>query len=472
MSSTQSIDQKLAKLILAPGQEAIPLPGLAASPDSLKKKVGPAPPPKVKKAQPQVATISKRETQHLNRTGITNTGPVFPQNTYSNVVFPPPPPPPAYPGTQNTYSNINNYNAVGDIRATDGVDEDLPPPPPLPDQGTYTSDSSVNFPPPPPEEFMSPPSPVSSSYSELRKATGQGLSPKFPPPYGAGYVTYQAPSDSSNYESLYEPLNPRPPSEMSSRGSYSLYGPFGPQGLAPHPSTQPVTNPEKRGREAEVDALTNMLIRGMDESSDPDFYGMCAECGSKIAGEGNGCTAMGSFYHIKCFVCVVCRNTLREKPFYDVDGKPHCHDCYMETLEKCNVCMKPILERILRATGKPYHPKCFTCTICKKCLDNVPFTVDASNQVYCIDDFHRKFAPRCSVCKEPIMPEPGKDETIRVVALDRSFHVQCYRCEDCGLVLSSEAEGRGCYPLDGHVLCKNCNCKRIRALTTPGSTEL
>jgi len=54
MSSTQSIDQKLAKLILAPGQEAIPLPGLAASPDSLKKKVGPAPPPKVKKAQPQV----------------------------------------------------------------------------------------------------------------------------------------------------------------------------------------------------------------------------------------------------------------------------------------------------------------------------------------------------------------------------------------------------------------------------------
>ena len=27
------------------------------------------------------------------------------------------------------------------------------------------------------------------------------------------------------------------------------------------------------------------------------------------------------------------------------------------------------------------------------------------------------------------MPEPGQEETVRVVALDRSFHVQCYKCE-------------------------------------------
>jgi thyroid receptor-interacting protein 6 len=30
-------------------------------------------------------------------------------------------------------------------------------------------------------------------------------------------------------------------------------------------------------------------------------------------------------------------------------------------------------------------------------------------QIHCIEDFHRKFAPRCSVCTEPIMPEPGTD---------------------------------------------------------------
>lgn len=31
------------------------------------------------------------------------------------------------------------------------------------------------------------------------------------------------------------------------------------------------------------------------------------------------------------------------------------------------------------------------------------------------------------------MPAPGQEETVRIVALDRDFHVQCYRCEVCSL---------------------------------------
>ena len=117
-------------------------------------------------------------------------------------------------------------------------------------------------------------------------------------------------------------------------------------------------------------------------------------------------------------------------------------------------------------SGKPYHPNCFTCVVCTKSLDGIPFTVDASNQIHCIEDFHRRFAPRCSVCRQPIMPTKGQEETVRVVALDRSFHVDCYRCVDCNLLLSSEEEGRGCYPLDNDVLCKGCNTRRIQALTS------
>ena len=124
------------------------------------------------------------------------------------------------------------------------------------------------------------------------------------------------------------------------------------------------------------------------------------------------------------------------------------------------------LDCILLFTGKPYHPNCFTCVVCTKSLDGIPFTVDASNQIHCIEDFHRRFAPRCSVCRQPIMPTKGQEETVRVVALDRSFHVDCYRCVDCNLLLSSEEEGRGCYPLDNDVLCKGCNTRRIQALTS------
>ncbi|XP_073531291.1 lipoma-preferred partner isoform X2 [Phyllobates terribilis] len=129
------------------------------------------------------------------------------------------------------------------------------------------------------------------------------------------------------------------------------------------------------------------------------------------------------------------------------------------------------MERILRATGKAYHPGCFICVVCFRSLDGIPFTVDASGHIHCIEDFHKKFAPRCSVCKEPIMPAPGQEETVRIVALDRDFHVQCYRCEDCGSLLS-EGENQGCYPLDGHILCKSCNSARIQALTAKSSTDL
>ena len=85
-------------------------------------------------------------------------------------------------------------------------------------------------------------------------------------------------------------------------------------------------------------------------------------------------------------------------------------------------------------------------------------------QIHCIEDFHKRFAPKCSVCRHPIMPRAAGEEAVRVVALDRSFHVECYKCEDCGALLSNE-EDAGCYPLDDHVLCKNCNTKRIHVLT-------
>ncbi|KAL7982989.1 hypothetical protein Chor_013595, partial [Crotalus horridus] len=141
------------------------------------------------------------------------------------------------------------------------------------------------------------------------------------------------------------------------------------------------------------------------------------------------------------------------------------------TLEKCSMCSKPIMDRILRAMGKAYHPQCFICVVCHRCLDGIPFTVDATSQIHCIEDFHRKFAPRCSVCAEAIMPEPGQEETVRIVALDRSFHIGCYKCEECDVLLSSEGEGRGCYPLDGHILCKNCSARRIQDLSSDITTD-
>ena len=153
-----------------------------------------------------------------------------------------------------------------------------------------------------------------------------------------------------------------------------------------------------------------------DSNGSSDYFGACDKCSTRIVGEGTGCTAMGRIYHITCFTCYICEGPLQGKPFYALDGHPYCHNDYMNTLEKCCKCIRPILDRILRATGKPYHPACFTCVVCGRSLDGIPFTVDATNQIHCIEDFHRRFAPRCSVCKNPIMPQEDQEETVRVVA--------------------------------------------------------
>lgn len=72
-----------------------------------------------------------------------------------------------------------------------------------------------------------------------------------------------------------------------------------------------------------------------------------------------------------------------------------CTFYLQNTLEQCSVCAKPIMERILRATGKAYHPHCFTCVMCHRSLDGIPFTVDAGGNIHCIEDFH-KYVPSCS----------------------------------------------------------------------------
>ncbi|XP_050077321.1 lipoma-preferred partner homolog [Anopheles maculipalpis] len=400
------------------------------------------------------------------------------------------------------------------------ISEELPPPPPLQDvplQLTLNALSLEDN----EDEFPPPPSPVSSSYSELRRATdlphmGRQSQPTYTlvgPGAGGGvgaqggqtysnmanpgsqiyannmhhqslYGTYGMSSQgSTTYESIYEPINPRPPSQMSGRSNYSLYAPYVNSHGINSPNDSIITSASQQQQHrhghgggngmskgsAEVDTLTDLLVQSIQ---DQESFGTCVKCGERVVGEKTGCTAMDKIYHIACFTCHQCQINLQGKPFYGLDGKPYCKEDYLNTLEKCSVCLKPILERILRATGKPYHPQCFTCIVCGKSLDGIPFTVDATNQIHCIDDFHKKFAPRCCVCKMPIMPGPGEDETVRVVALDRSFHINCYKCEDCGLVLSSEAEGRGCYPLDDHILCKSCNAKRVQALTSHMTTEL
>ncbi|KAI8500393.1 hypothetical protein Bbelb_219590 [Branchiostoma belcheri] len=510
--SSQRLEQDMGSLSLS-DKSRLP-PTTAPTFYSSGKKFAPVVAPKPKKSQVQAAYQAQKTTEYSPSGAGART-----QENYASYYSTtrlyidegteddlPPPPPPAFEGAQPT-----RYD-----------DDDFPPPPPPQEMTSYSSEplppppnvADDSFPPPPPETSYSKrsngytrpqdqytPSPTNLPSSSYSPSPAQSYSPQPSPPAPTPpppppsppttplvptpplRATTPPPTPTTPTKSTSQPYTPQQPKvNVTASPSYSS-----PNSNIPSFNVSvnsPVANPASpqpqrsggvtltKSPEEELDVLTKCLVDKMENPETDFFGGICGNCGQKVIVDEEGCSAMDKVFHVKCFTCTTCGGRLSGKPFYAMENHPYCEECYINSLEKCSVCSKPIMERILRATGKPYHPACFTCVVCGKSLDGIPFTVDATNQIHCIEDFHKKFAPRCSVCHEPIMPEPGQEETIRIVAMDRSFHVGCYKCEDCGMVLSSEADGRGCYPLDDHILCRDCNAKRIQALSARISTEL
>ncbi|XP_017328769.1 zyxin [Ictalurus punctatus] len=310
------------------------------------------------------------------------------------------------------------------------------PPPPLAPPG----------PPPPPASVPTPGPAVSNAKASLpvnqEKTSPRPVSPQPKP----------APSPTSTALPYGKPMASPTPSKAAQ--------PKGPGAGAPSGGV-----PLSMREVEELERMTKDFIKDMDNrapviTSAPTE--VCGKCGEALSRSQPAVRAMDKLFHSHCFCCVTCQRPLQGMQFYDRDGTPECEECYVNSLAVCSRCGERITDRVLKAVGQCFHAHCFRCTACSCTLEGSPFITDDNNNPYCVPDYHRRFSPLCVSCNEPIVPDPGSEETLRVVALEKNFHLKCYRCEDCSRPLSIEADADGCYPLDGRILCMTCHTKRAK----------
>uniref|UniRef100_A0A8C5F1Q7 Actin binding LIM protein 1 n=1 Tax=Gopherus evgoodei TaxID=1825980 RepID=A0A8C5F1Q7_9SAUR len=165
----------------------------------------------------------------------------------------------------------------------------------------------------------------------------------------------------------------------------------------------------------------------------------CHKCEEPCKGEV--LRVQSKHFHIKCFTCKVCGCDLAQGGFFIKNGEYLCSVDYQRMYgTRCNGCGEFVEGEVVTALGKTYHPNCFACTVCKRPFppgDRVTF-----NGRDCL----------CQMCAQPMSSSPkeissssncaGCGREIKngqaLLALDKQWHLGCFKCKACGKVLTGE----------------------------------
>ncbi|XP_075468089.1 actin-binding LIM protein 1 isoform X4 [Ascaphus truei] len=179
----------------------------------------------------------------------------------------------------------------------------------------------------------------------------------------------------------------------------------------------------------------------------------CHKCGEPCKGEV--LRVQSKHFHIKCFICKVCGCDLAQGGFFIKNGEYLCTLDYQRMYgTRCSGCGEFVEGEVVTALGKTYHPNCFACTVCNHSPDR-----DSEKACY-----RRPFPPGdrvtfngrdclCQSCAaQPMSPGPkelsnssscagcGRDikNGQALLALEKQWHLGCFKCKACGKVLTGE----------------------------------
>ncbi|XP_069057793.1 PDZ and LIM domain protein 7 [Pleurodeles waltl] len=170
---------------------------------------------------------------------------------------------------------------------------------------------------------------------------------------------------------------------------------------------------------------------------------ICYQCNKII--RGRYLVALGQYYHPEEFTCSQCRKVLEEGGFFEENGSIFCPKCYdMRFAPNCAKCKKKITGEIMHALKMAWHVQCFTCAACKIPIRNRAFYME-EGRPYCEKDFEMMFGTKCRGCDFKI---DAGDRFLE--ALGYSWHDTCFVCAICQINL----EGKTFYSKKDKPLCK------------------
>ncbi|XP_017288524.1 actin-binding LIM protein 3 isoform X6 [Kryptolebias marmoratus] len=193
----------------------------------------------------------------------------------------------------------------------------------------------------------------------------------------------------------------------------------------------------------------------------------CQRC--REACKGEVVRVQETHFHVKCFTCTVCNCDLARSGFFQKKGEYICTADYQRLYgTRCDRCDNFITGEVVSALGRTYHPKCFVCSVCSKPFpigDRVTFSGKDCVCQQCSHKLVKSNEPikihgpsHCAGCRAEI--KQGQS----LLALEKQWHVSCFRCQTCNMVLTGEYISKDGVPYceaDYHaqfgVKCETCN---------------
>ncbi|XP_032885499.1 actin-binding LIM protein 3 isoform X10 [Amblyraja radiata] len=193
----------------------------------------------------------------------------------------------------------------------------------------------------------------------------------------------------------------------------------------------------------------------------------CYRCGGLCKGEV--VRVHNNHFHVKCFTCQYCGSDLAQANFFFKNGEYICTLDYQRLYgTRCDSCKEFIGGEVISALGRTFHPKCFVCTACRKPFpvgDRVTFSgkdcvcQQCSHTLITASEPIKIHGPsQCAGCGDEI--KHGQS----LLALEKQWHVSCFKCQSCGVVLTGEYISKDGVPYcetDYHsqfgIKCESCD---------------